>query len=441
MPLLVNDDFISRIVNSVNADDLIDPFEDIEPLELESDVPLDPVARLTATAEPARSVPSTGLGEHPSLMDQMTTTKEERKIAKDIYEKSTPGSAGSFQAAQAATGMSPESWFKKWGGGPSGDLSGFIPEKALIQVAPGHYLKPDAAKNFKAMLRAARKDGVNISYTDTYRDYQTQVETKQAKGAYAATPGNSNHGWGMAVDFNVNDPKVKAWLDKNGKRFGWVNPLWAHDGEGIEEPWHWEYVGGGKKVRVKAKPKPHKGHDHPDPLDNPLNKLDGSSVAQPSIVFGALLAEVNDPEAVPEPADAKDKNAPSAKGLKFVPRQYRGWIMEAAEKSGLSPRLIAYVMQKESSFSADIVNFQRDSSAGARGPMQIMPFWSSTYGDKIFRDPRANVIAGAKILAAYINQQGNLREGLAAYNAGPGNLSAGLDYANDILNSFLGRAA
>jgi hypothetical protein len=29
----------------------------------------------------------------------------------------------------------------------------------------------------------------------------------------------------------------------NAGRFGWLHPTWADQGNGREEPWHWEYAG------------------------------------------------------------------------------------------------------------------------------------------------------------------------------------------------------
>ena len=92
-----------------------------------------------------------------------------------------------------------------------------------------------------------------ISISDSYRSYDRQVEIKTAAAtaAYAAVPGTSNHGWGVAFDVNGTysdtdkdgkssfeerkKTKVYKWLSKNGQ--GFVNP------ESIREGWHWENVG------------------------------------------------------------------------------------------------------------------------------------------------------------------------------------------------------
>lgn len=68
----------------------------------------------------------------------------------------------------------------------------------------------------------------------------------RVSGASAAVPGTSNHGWAIAVDFADVGATGGArwdWLMDAAPRFGFVNPLWARDGNprnGSQEPWHWE---------------------------------------------------------------------------------------------------------------------------------------------------------------------------------------------------------
>ena len=59
------------------------------------------------------------------------------------------------------------------------------------------------------------------------------------------------HGWGLAFDFDTKDAsgvkgfksKNYKWMHANGPKYGWVNPLWARDGKGVDEAWHFEFVG------------------------------------------------------------------------------------------------------------------------------------------------------------------------------------------------------
>ena len=117
--------------------------------------------------------------------------------------------------------------------------NGRIPQAALTSIGTGnHKLYAPAATAWKTMVADAAADGVQIGLTDSYRSYDEQVELAGRKGLYsqggwAATPGTSNHGWGMAVDVDVDD-QGQQWLRDNGWRYGWVESV-------PREPWHWEY--------------------------------------------------------------------------------------------------------------------------------------------------------------------------------------------------------
>lgn len=120
-----------------------------------------------------------------------------------------------------------------------------------------------------------------------------------------------------------------------------------------------------------------------------------------------------------------------------VPEQYQDDIMRASEKTGVKPGLIAAVMQNENAqFDPNAV-----SSAGAQGLMQTMPFWSDSKDDPMgsfdpAKRPGRSIMLGAKILDHYINQQGSVKKGLMAYNAGPGNMPYGRDYAIKVLQTL-----
>lgn len=132
-----------------------------------------------------------------------------------------------------------------WGGYPNG----FIPLTALCPAGVGeHVLRCDASVAFGGLRAAfAAAFGRALCVTDSYRTFASQVRLYGDKPALAAIPGTSNHGWGLAVDLcggiQSFGSSEYSWMLANAPRFGWSNPLWARQGNGREEPWHWEFTG------------------------------------------------------------------------------------------------------------------------------------------------------------------------------------------------------
>jgi LAS superfamily LD-carboxypeptidase LdcB len=111
-------------------------------------------------------------------------------------------------------------------------------------VVPSLLFGGGAAFNAMNAAHAAER-GHAIPVTDSYRDYAGQVDVHGRKPHLAATPGNSNHGWGLAVDMAVGgwNGEVFRWLQANAHRYGWHHPPWARIDGSKPEPWHWEYGG------------------------------------------------------------------------------------------------------------------------------------------------------------------------------------------------------
>lgn len=118
--------------------------------------------------------------------------------------------------------------------------NGRIPSDALAPVgASGHRLWAPAALAFGELTAAAARDGVRIGVTDSYRSYDAQVDVAARKGLYsqgglAAAPGTSPHGWGLALDLDLDD-RAQAWMRANAGTYGFVEDT-------PREPWHWVYT-------------------------------------------------------------------------------------------------------------------------------------------------------------------------------------------------------
>ncbi len=117
--------------------------------------------------------------------------------------------------------------------------NGRIPAGALSQVGETrHRLWAPAADSLTRLMADARRAGVTIGITDSYRPYAEQVDLARRKGLYsqgglAAKPGTSDHGWGMAVDLDLNST-AQAWMRANAGRYGFTENT-------PREPWHWAY--------------------------------------------------------------------------------------------------------------------------------------------------------------------------------------------------------
>ena len=89
-----------------------------------------------------------------------------------------------------------------------------------------------------------------------------------------------------------------------------------------------------------------------------------------------------------------------------------------AKRAGLDPQMVLGLIQVESGFKKYSV-----SSAGARGYMQVMPFWIKLIGNKdsnLF-NMRTNLRFGCTILRHYLDiEKGDLYRALGRYNGSLG---------------------
>lgn len=119
-------------------------------------------------------------------------------------------------------------------------------------------------------------------------------------------------------------------------------------------------------------------------------------------------------------------------------------IEEKAKLYGVPSSLIRAVIMQESGGDPSA-----KSSAGATGLMQLMPDTAKSLGVKDSLDPTENIDAGTRYLSQLVKKYG-LEKGLAAYNAGSGNVDkyGGVppfketqDYVKNILSKVGGQGA
>jgi D-alanyl-D-alanine carboxypeptidase len=132
----------------------------------------------------------------------------------------------------------------------AGHANGRLSDDVLCTLpgGSGERLRADAAVAF-VELAAAYQQALDeeICVTDGYRPLAEQQQLRRLKPRFAARPGYSEHGWGLAVDLSCGVQSFRtrqhAWLVDNAGDYGWFLPEWAQRGGARPEPWHWEYSG------------------------------------------------------------------------------------------------------------------------------------------------------------------------------------------------------
>jgi soluble lytic murein transglycosylase-like protein len=116
-------------------------------------------------------------------------------------------------------------------------------------------------------------------------------------------------------------------------------------------------------------------------------------------------------------------------------REFLSLVRYEALRAGLDPHLVLAVIDVESRFRKYAV-----SKAGARGLMQVMPFWVKELGapgQNLFHE-RTNLRYGCTILRHYLDRErGNLANALGRYNGSLGQA----EYPNRVLKALRERWA
>ncbi len=141
-----------------------------------------------------------------------------------------------------------------------------------------------------------------------------------------------------------------------------------------------------------------------------------------------LITSVKEAQQLLGRSGAADAQRPASQATSFK-EVYKGKLSglsedmdaifeDAASRYHLSSRLIKAVAKAESNFNPRAV-----SGAGAMGVMQLMPGTARSLGVTDPFDARQNIMGGAKYLKENLDRFGDVKLALAAYNAGPNNVT------------------
>lgn len=115
--------------------------------------------------------------------------------------------------------------------------------------------------------------------------------------------------------------------------------------------------------------------------------------------------------------DAPSAEVSSCGVSDFSPDEAERIVREAARVERVDEELAAAVAWTESRFDQD-----RNSPAGARGVMQLMPATAERFGVADVCDTRQNAAGGVKYLRVLLEQFSNPLLAIAAYNSGEGRI-------------------
>ncbi len=221
-------------------------------------------------------------------------------------------------------------------------------------------MRPDVARAFDRLARAARADGVGLVIASGFRSdaEQAVLFARHPDPKWVAPPGTSLHR--NATELDLGPPAAYGWLAEHAPRFHFVMRYsW--------EPWHWGYT--------------------LNPRSTVRAKGDGA-------LGGRALPD-------------------------FVPARFAPAITRAAQRWSVSAALLAAQLYAESGFNPFAV-----SPAGAQGIAQFMPGTARGMGLHDPFDPTRAIDAQAHLMRDLLRQFGTVPLALAAYNAGPAPVQA-----------------
>jgi len=135
----------------------------------------------------------------------------------------------------------------------------------------------------------------------------------------------------------------------------------------------------------------------------------------------AIAAATNSPNAIPDVLAHELATS-------HLRREFLQTVWYESQRAGLDPSLVLGLIQVESGFRKFAI-----SSAGARGFMQVMPFWTRVLAEgdaSVLFQAQTNLRFGCVILRHYLNvESGDLTMALGRYNGSRGQMQ----YPNAVL--------
>ncbi|GAB3167051.1 hypothetical protein GCM10027059_27140 [Myceligenerans halotolerans] len=126
--------------------------------------------------------------------------------------------------------------------------SGRIPDDRLTPVPwdTRFRVRADLLDDLVSLNNAYRAHfGTDLTVNSAYRTLDDQAGLYDPTSPFAAAPGCSTHGLGLAIDLGggiqtFGTPQHE-WMQANAPAHGWVHPRWAAPNGRVPEPWHWQH--------------------------------------------------------------------------------------------------------------------------------------------------------------------------------------------------------
>ncbi|MDR2220057.1 MAG: lytic transglycosylase domain-containing protein [Methylobacillus sp.] len=168
------------------------------------------------------------------------------------------------------------------------------------------------------------------------------------------------------------------------------------------------------------------GNQKEEPLSNSVQTMLHKSISDRGVPKLVFASKEKGKKWLDEMSHRLEKRIPKEKDrLDFLRT-----VHYEATRAGLDPQMVLGLIQVESGFKKYAI-----SSAGARGYMQVMPFWVRSIGtpDQNLFNLRVNLRYGCTILRYYLDREnGNLYRALGRYNGSVGKAA----YPNAVLAAW-----